>query len=148
MRRVAAIAAIVAICASTAAVAAGPFDQLSNRVRQYDEQNSASTRSNRGDRAGGYQAASPNQGNAPIPEGADWDGDWDGPYDDCDSCGPCGCGGLGLWARAEYLYWWVPGASTPPLVATSTTDTISADSPVLFGAQRINKTGRSGGRFT
>jgi hypothetical protein len=109
----------------------------------------------------------------PIDEGAvgeSWDhgpafhyeegGYCDDCYGDCygDCCGGCGgyCGGPppGFWGRAEYLYWWVRGSSTPPLVTTSPDGTPQADAgvlpdaTVLFGGERLNTSGRSGGRFT
>jgi hypothetical protein len=87
-----------------------------------------------------------------------------GYFDDYsgDSCGSCGecydsccCGPTpGFWGRAEYLYWWVRGGDTPPLVTTSPDNTPQAqagvlpDATVLFGNQRINTQGRSGARFT
>ena len=60
----------------------------------------------------------------------------------------------GFWGRAEYLYWWVRGAATPPLVTTSPPGTSQTDAGVLpnattlFGGDNVNTTGRSGGRFT
>jgi hypothetical protein len=86
-------------------------------------------------------------------EGGPWsydDGYCDACCDDCCSCGPM----PGFWGRAEYLYWWVDGADTPPLVTTSPDDTPQAqagvlpDATVLFGNERVNTSGRSGGRFT
>lgn len=74
-----------------------------------------------------------------------------------DACGADCCGwgrAPGLWGRAEYLYWWVRGGATPPLVTTSPDNTPRADAGVLpdaailFGDERLNKSGRSGGRFT
>ncbi len=85
------------------------------------------------------------------------DGGWDGPCDDCcsgDWCNSGPCSGRGFWGRAEYLYWWVRGSNTPPLLTTSPDNTPQAnagilpDATVLFGDQRLNRTGRSGGRFT
>lgn len=77
--------------------------------------------------------------------GTDW-GDGCGDY--CGNCGPR------FWGRAEYLYWWVRGADTPPLVTTSPDNTppivagVLPGATVLFGDQKINQQGRSGGRFT
>ena len=55
---------------------------------------------------------------------------------------------------AEYLYWWLRGSNLPPLVTTSPNGTPQADAgilpnaTVLFGNERLNAAGRSGGRFT
>ncbi|MGD9719885.1 MAG: BBP7 family outer membrane beta-barrel protein [Pirellulales bacterium] len=75
---------------------------------------------------------------------------YDGCCDDC-----CGCGPVpGFWGRAEYLYWWVRGAETPPLVTTSPDGTpplqagVLPDATILFGNERVNTSGRSGARFT
>jgi hypothetical protein len=59
---------------------------------------------------------------------------------------PCsGCAGEGALMctglRFEYLLWWTEGRSTPPLVATSTTD-------ILYGDERIGEQVRNGGRIT
>ena len=77
----------------------------------------------------------------------------DSCYDGCYDCG--GCGPMpGFWGRAEYLYWWVRGGNTPPLVTTSPNGTpqdqagVLPDATVLFGDQRLNASGRSGARFT
>jgi hypothetical protein len=61
-----------------------------------------------------------------------------------------------LWARAEYLLWWVNGDKLPPLVTTSPAGTPQAlagvlgpaSTTVLFGDEGTNSEGRSGGRFT
>ncbi len=85
-------------------------------------------------------------------------GEWEGPANDYYPGGSCnmGCGWCkpGFWGRAEYLAWWVRGANTPALVTTSPDGTLPGtagrlpDATVLFGNQRINTRGRSGGRFT
>lgn len=60
----------------------------------------------------------------------------------------------GFWGRAEVLYWWVQGMSTPALATTSPVGTPQADAgvlpgaTVLFGNQAINGQGRPGARFT
>ncbi len=93
----------------------------------------------------------------------------DGQFDDgsiwdesCDSCGGCAgnlcnwgsCKCHQFWGRAEYLQWWVRGSSTPALVTTSPDGTLPVSAgilpgaTVLFGNDRINTKGRSGGRFT
>ncbi len=71
------------------------------------------------------------------------------------SCG-LGCGWCrpGFWGRAEYLAWWTRGAYVPPLVTTSPDGTpvgqagVLPNADILFGDERINENGRSGGRFT
>ncbi|HEY1599957.1 MAG TPA: BBP7 family outer membrane beta-barrel protein [Pirellulales bacterium] len=79
---------------------------------------------------------------------------------DCDSCGTCGpCGGCGpgrgaVYARAEYLAWWMTGESLPPLVTTSPSGTAPAQAGVLnqsgtsilYGNDAVNTNARSGGR--
>jgi hypothetical protein len=87
-------------------------------------------------------------------EGEYFDGGFGGDY--CGDCCDDGCYGPmpGLWGRAEYLYWWVRGYDTPPLVTTSPNGTSRADAGVLpdasilFGDERVNQSGRSGARFT
>lgn len=98
------------------------------------------------------------------------DGPMDGPmadaYDGSDAgmldggCDSQGCGGgrcgppRGFWGRMEYLYWFVRGEDTPPLVTTSLPGTPQAaagvlpGANVLFGGQPINGQGRSGTRLT
>jgi hypothetical protein len=81
-------------------------------------------------------------------EGGPYD---DGCYDDCNSC--WNCPGP-IYARGEYLLWWLKGDSAPPLVTTSTQGTARADAGVLgkpntsilWGDQRFNQDARSGGR--
>jgi hypothetical protein len=66
-----------------------------------------------------------------------------------------GDGGWG-WVRAEYLLWWMRGASLPPLVTSSPPGTPIANAGVLgtpgtvvlFGDDRVNGDARSGGRIT
>ncbi|MBV9122494.1 MAG: BBP7 family outer membrane beta-barrel protein [Planctomycetes bacterium] len=63
---------------------------------------------------------------------------------------------FGLWGDAEYLLWWMKGASLPPLVTTSPAGTAraqagvltTAGTQVLFGGSPVNDGVRSGGRFT
>ncbi len=107
--------------------------------------------------------------NIPTPPagGSSWDdpylrsGGYDndgGPLGGCDlGCGQgCGCclPPHGLYAGADYLYWWVQGMNTPALATTSPVGTAqgsAGDLPgatVLDGGNRINGQGRSGGRFT
>ncbi len=79
----------------------------------------------------------------------------------CDGgcCGPCfnRCGGCGrgpIYARGEYLLWWLKGDGVPPLVTTSPSGTPQAsagvlgqpNTTVLFGNQNLNDAARSGGR--
>jgi hypothetical protein len=131
--------------------AAATFDQLSDRLRQYDDQNGGVEQT----RTRGFVEA-PDQGQGPFNPGGDPYGDanWDGgPCCDnsCDmSCGPP----RGFYGRAEYVLWWVRGANTPALVTTSPNGTPSAEAGVLpganvlFGDQKVNNQARSGGRFT
>jgi hypothetical protein len=66
------------------------------------------------------------------------------------------CGDLRMWFRADYLLWWVRGASLPPLVTSSPPGTSIANAGVigtpgtvvLFGDDRVNDDLRSGGRIT
>src|SRR5262245_57355902 len=83
---------------------------------------------------------------------------WEG----CDCpAGPCGeaaCGPPGrFWAEADYLLWWMRGASLPPLVTPSPPGTgrrrragvLGAPvTVVLFGGSQVDSAVRSGGRFT
>ena len=93
-----------------------------------------------------------------------------GPYDDngwadcaCsqnggyNGCGGGCCGGCNrgpIYARAEYLAWWVKGDNTPALVTTSVPGTAigvagqlgQPGTSVLFGGDGINSTMRSGVR--
>jgi putative beta barrel porin BBP7 len=67
-------------------------------------------------------------------------------------CGPPGR----VWARADYLLWWVKGSPLPPLLTTSPSGTpigaagILGESAtaVLFGDESVAGGARSGGRFT
>jgi hypothetical protein len=67
-------------------------------------------------------------------------------------CSPLGCR---LWARAEYLGWWMQGSSLPPLITTSPLGTtpeasgvLGQDTTILFGDATANDRARSGGRVT
>jgi hypothetical protein len=61
-----------------------------------------------------------------------------------------------IWAEAEYLLWWMKGATLPPLITTSPSGTPATQAGVLgapgtailFGGDRVNDDVRSGGRFT
>src|SRR6516165_6120868 len=61
-----------------------------------------------------------------------------------------------IWAEAEYLLWWMKGASLPPLITASPAGTPAAQAGVLgapsttilFGDTRVNDEVRSGVRFT
>ena len=82
----------------------------------------------------------------------------DGYFDDgqgsCNSCGACNncCRGP-IYARGEYLLWWLTGDSTPALVTTSPAGTPRAqagvlgqpNTSVLFGG-KLNSDARSGAR--
>jgi hypothetical protein len=61
-----------------------------------------------------------------------------------------------VWARAEYLLWWVEGMSTPPLI-TSSPDGTSRDlagvlgqdsTTILYGGESLIDSMRPGGRFS
>jgi hypothetical protein len=68
---------------------------------------------------------------------------------DCPSCPH-------IWARAEYLLWWLSASKLPPLVTTSPPGTPQIEAgvlgapgtTVLFGGAHENGDVRSGGRFT
>lgn len=74
----------------------------------------------------------------------------------CFECGGCPYPAGRVWGYAEYLYWWTQGSSLPPLATGSPTGTPFADAGVLgrpgtvvlFGNERVDGDGRSGGRFT
>jgi hypothetical protein len=67
-----------------------------------------------------------------------------------------GCNpGYRFWASADYLLWWMKGASLPPLVTTSPAGTpqsmagvLGSGTTVLFGDSNVNNDVRSGGRVT
>jgi hypothetical protein len=98
-------------------------------------------------------------------------GDWQGGCgcNNCGNCGNCcnsGYGGFGgygrcgcrgpIYARGEYLSWWLKGDSEPALVTTSPADTARTaagvlgqpGTSVLFGDQSLNNRQRSGARVT
>lgn len=68
----------------------------------------------------------------------------------CQACAPP-CGPR-VWARADYLLWWLKGARTPPLFTTGSPAAANpgalgqAGTAVLFGGN-IDLEARSGGRF-
>lgn len=79
---------------------------------------------------------------------------WQAPC--CVCCDPL-CGPPGkIWARGEYLLWWLKGSPLPPLVTLSVDGTPREEAGVLgqpgtrvlFGNERVNDDERSGGRFT
>src|SRR5262249_20248399 len=61
-----------------------------------------------------------------------------------------------LYPRAEYLYWWTRGQRIPPLVTTAPATTPedvrgalgAPGTQILFGGDRLDALGQSGGRFT
>jgi hypothetical protein len=59
-----------------------------------------------------------------------------------------------LWARAEFLVWWIRPANFPPLVTTGPFSELrpgaldSLDTQVLFGQSGMDYQHRAGGRFT
>ena len=74
-------------------------------------------------------------------------------------CGDAMGGGGGLcpaervWARAEYLMWWMRGASIPPLVTTGPAvgafpGAIGPGTAILFGGSQVNTNFFNGGRFS
>lgn len=186
MRYLAVLAAICGFCFSSWASAA-PFDELSERLEQFDDEDMP-RESRRTDRfASQRQTRTADAQESPVPDSAfskggqldnrrddegqydsgRHEGDhyddgsvWDETYDDCGGgcaggwCNWGGCQCRQFYARAEYLQWWVRGSDTPPLVTTSPEDTspqiagILPAATVLFGNERINTKGRSGGRFT
>lgn len=128
----------------------GPQQQPSSRLTQQTQQTPPPM---------DYQDAPPSGPQGPVAE--EWQPGFDDGYyggGDCGDCGDCCCNTLfpqpGFWGRAEYLYWWVRGMHVPPLVTTSPQGTPQIDAGVLpeatilFGDQRLNQSGRSGGRFT
>lgn len=175
MRSLAAAIALLFITCATAM--AGPFDELSNRLDAYEEQvarRPAKATPPAKPRAAARQSAPSRERLVnhiePVPETSEFvdGGGWEEGFDthggvgdcggcgSCDACGACGwgCSPFGFYARAEYLAWWVRGSNTPPLVTTSPTGTLPGaagvlpNATVLFGNERINEQGRSGGRFT
>ena len=161
MRRFAVwVAAMVTL--STSIASGDPFDQLSSRLKQYDESASRVAQPQNTTSTLASQPSSIDQHRGPASSGT-WQDDWDheGPWEEpcygpcCDEWAndPC-CNGCGIYGRAEYLYWWVRGSATPALVTTSPENTPQAsagilpEATVLFGGQRLNTSGRSGGRFT
>jgi hypothetical protein len=161
MRRFTVLAAgMIALVTSIAS--ADPFDQLSSRLKQYDDSAPRTAQPQNTKATLASQPSSVDQSRGPASSGT-WQDDWDheGPWEEpcygpgCDECAndPC-CNGCGIYARAEYLYWWVRGSSTPPLITTSPDNTprvnagILPEATVLFGGERLNTSGRSGGRFT
>src|SRR5262245_62715161 len=53
---------------------------------------------------------------AQVPSAPEWYGGDCLPCPEGEAvCGPCGR----IWAEADYLLWWMKGASLPPLVTTS-----------------------------
>lgn len=61
-----------------------------------------------------------------------------------------------IYARFEYLLWWLQGTNTPPLVTSAPAASPSpvpgalgnSDTSIQFGGQRLNTEARSGGRVT
>ncbi len=151
MRQFAGVIAICVACSSWAMGAGG--DQLSSRLKQYD-QGPATTQL----RQPGNFPNNPQEEPAADGIADSYPGDslWDDASCPCgdDSCDwsyyPC----RHLWGRAEYLSWWVRGSNTPALLTTSPDTTplgiagVLPGATVVFGDQRMNQQGRSGGRFT
>ena len=164
---------VIAMLVCTLGVAwakAAPFDQVSNRLKQYDDQVAAPERIQPRPAPIDDQGPPPTAGQDQFLDegygpdmGPGYDPDYGGPGCGGPGCGDSCCGGscgfncappCGFWGRAEYLYWWVRGSNTPALVTSSPDGTpsnvagILPTANVLFGNQRINTNGRSGGRFT
>jgi hypothetical protein len=191
MRYIVVLAAICGFCVFSRADAA-PFDELAERLEQFDEQDVPRQRTAAREqfdnqdmprrarsREQSYGPQPPRQTRTgdrfashpepvaepvtpqPVPEphefdhGGPWDDFGDGFFDGCcdDWCDWAGCRCRQFWGRAEYLGWWVRGSNTPALVTTSPDETpvgiagVLPGASVLFGDQRINGNGRSGGRF-
>ena len=180
MRYLVVVAALCG-CWYSSWAAAAPFDDLANRLEQFDEQDvprKSRSRDNWNDEidmqrpsrsrdhfasypqsktAEAVPAPVPQADNGPTNEGPyDDEPIWDQGFDGCDGgwCGFGSCQCRQFWGRAEYLEWWVRGSNTPPLVTTSPSGTpvgvagVLPGASVLFGDQRINGQGRSGGRFS
>jgi hypothetical protein len=158
MRRIAVVVVLIGVGLPSWALA-DPFEQLSSRVVQFEQQLDGGAVAPDQPSA----AVTPEPVPAPVPEPSEdlgiyqGDGMWEEPMTgDCagGDCGSCGCMPAGYWGRAEYLLWWVRGANTPPLVTTSPDGTpvgiagVLPNAQVLFGNGRINSDARSGGRFT
>jgi hypothetical protein len=87
-----------------------------------------------------------------VPSPSEWHGGDCLPCPEEAACGPCGR----IWAEADYLLWWMRGASLPPLVTTSPPGTPRSQAgvlgapgtAVLFGGSDVNDELRSGARFT
>jgi len=155
MRRFVLIIAAYGLCFPSWAKAE-KFEQLSNRLKQFDQQSSErqqtqSRRSIGAEETANYQEETsaeemyaPGETNAWLNEEG-FEGEEDGC---CNNCvrhrGPW----RGAWGRAEYLQWWVQGANTPALVTSNPNNGILPAATVLFGNERINEGGKSGGRFT
>ncbi len=153
MRRFAVMVAIFGACGASWAVAA-PFDQLSNRLQQYDEENGAPRQTQGRNKSTSFREDAHADAAEMIPVGdpgpndpmGDCSDDW---HNTLDSGPP-----RGFWGRAEALYWWTRGSNTPPLVTTSPDTTpqnlagILPNATTVFGGQPLNQQGRSGGRFT
>ncbi len=174
MRRFVLTIAMGVLCSSVAAAAA--VDQLSSRLKQYDDE----TPSGRQVQVRTNSATYPE--NVVTGDPAYPDPHWEMPSgcsgggcssggcsgggcsgNGC-SCGSCSCddggcdGSCGLprsfYGRADYINWWVRGANTPALVTTSPDSTpagtagLLPGAQVLFGNDRVNADGRPGGRFT
>jgi hypothetical protein len=174
MRYLVVVAALCGLGYSSWASAA-PFDDLANRLEQFDEQDvPRRTRERLTDDQGSprtmrtrdHFASFPETRTAQAQPQPDSGPSSDGPYDNepmwddgdgcCDggSCNWTGCRCRQIWGRAEFLEWWIRGSNTPPLISTSPQGTptgvagVLPGASVLFGDQRINGQGHSGGRFT
>ncbi len=110
--------------------------------------------------------------NGPIYLDGGYEESYGGGYDDglnfggCPNCGDvtcsqrgggCGFGARGvMYARGEYLLWWLEGMNTPELVVqlnnidlTNPTNPIfEGPSQILYGGNRVLEDERSGGRIT
>src|SRR5438477_104025 len=70
-----------------------------------------------------------------------------------EACGGGTCPAERVWGRAEYLMWWMRGASVPPLVTTGPAvgafpGALVPGTTVLFGGGQANTNFFSGGRFS
>lgn len=53
-----------------------------------------------------------------------------------------------LWARGEFLLWWMKGMNLPPLATTDPNGGVLPNATVLFGGSTVNEDILPGGRFT
>lgn len=161
MRRFAVVVAMLGIAVPSRALA-DPFEHLSSRLAHYEQQIESGAVFQQPSAESAAPEAVPQDAElvpTPIPQPNEelgfypGDGVWEEPM--MGGCYDRRCHRWGnAWGRAEYLVFWVRGANTPPLVTTSPDGTpvgtagVLPNAQILFGNERINTEGRSGGRFT